>query len=274
MFDNFDPLTFYTDLKELAKHNFSEAHILQHKNTANLALSLAGISKIDAGAFSANKSNDTAIFRQGNVTGKKTWVSNLKQGQWAVFQVIEEHNSIVVLVEFDQSVSIEPVNTLGLEDTNSGNVIMKNSPAIKICDKDNLDYFQIQQLHHFSFITNYLGITESLFEDINNYTKIRNINVDHAKNKILIGISSLRLLWQYNLNKLTTVERSDRFWHERNTLFALAKKNLVDVCQLFLENSFNDVFIPGTPRHQRYKDALLLTTHGKNLYFSSQEELF
>jgi hypothetical protein len=187
----------------------------------------------------------------------------------------ENSENVMVLVHLDNTTQIHLTPTTGMEATFTGTVVFDHTPAIKLYDKVNYsEFYPIDQYQVLSFITNHFGLAEALFKDIDTFTKQANINCEFNKRKIHVDLAVMAMLWNNLLQVLATnPEPNEQYWHQANTVYAFAKKTLVNVCQLVLEVSGSGLYEPSMPGHQRYKDALIYSSHKMSLYRAVNEHL-
>ena len=262
------------ELLELAKQDLSLAHVKQHSDSGQLAVILAGIENVVAGSYSVQKPGETVVFDQGHLTGKKLWISNIPHSSHAVLGVLENNKKILVLVESTDRAQIDMVPTLGMENTYTGHVTFDQHPAVKLFDYDNdLDSFRVQHQTALGFITNHYGLSLSLFDDIDQYTQSALIRCDFDRSKIKLNLSMLDLLWNACLKQIGDPQ-SDQLWQQINTAYGCAKQTLVMILKLIIEVSGSGLYEVGSVQHQRFKDGLIYSTHMKNLYFSTKQNLY
>ena len=65
-----------------------------------------------------------------------------------------------------------------------------------------------------------------------------------------------------------------QLWHQYNTAYGCAKQTLTMILKLIIEVTGSGLFEEGSTQHQRFKDALIYSTHMKNLYFSTKQNLY
>lgn len=264
---------YYYDLVELAKDDLSLAHIQQHTDSALLALKIAGIKNIKPSGYSSCKPRDTVIFDQGYLTGQKLWVSNIPAGSNFVLGVQEADSVVLVLVNIDNNARVDMVPTLGMENTRTGHITFDHCPAIKLFEYNTAKGFLVKHQTALGFLTNHLGLCLALFNDIDQYTKHAQIDCSFEKNKIKLSLSTLTILWQSCLAQTNSIE-SDQLWHQYNTAYAFAKQTLLAVLHLILETTGSQLFETESEQHQRFKDGLIYSSHMKNLYFATKENLY
>jgi hypothetical protein len=262
------------ELLELAKKDLSLAHIKQHSDSAQLAVSIANIDNVVAGSYSVQKPGETVIFDQGYITGKKLWVSNIPYSSHTVLGVLENHKKIIVLVKVTDRAQIDMTPTVGMENTYTGCITFDRHPAIKLFDYgDNPNSFRLQHQTALGFLTNHYGLSLALFDDIDRYTQSALIKCDFDRSKIKLNLSMLDLLWNACLEQIGDAE-SDQLWRQINTVYGCAKQTLIMILKLIIEVSGSGLYEAGSEQHQRFKDALIYSTHMKNLYFSTKQNLY
>ena len=267
-------LTSYQhELLELAKKDLSLAHVKQHSDAAQLAVNLAKIDNIIAGSYSVQKPADTVVFDQGYITGKKLWVSNIPYSSHVVLGVLENNTKIMVLVEMTDRAHIDMVSTVGIENTYTGHIVFEQHPAIKLFDYNDANSFRLQHQIALGFLINHYGLCLALFDDIDQYTQSAFIECEFDRSKIKLNLSMLDLLWNACLEQIGRPV-SDQLWHQYNTAYGCAKQTLTMILKLIIEVTGSGLFEAGSTQHQRFKDALIYSTHMKNLYFSTKQNLY
>ena len=265
--------SYQHELLELAKKDLSLAHVKQHSDAAQMAVNLAKIYNIVTGGYSVQKPGETVVFDQGYIPGKKLWVSNIPHSSHVVLGVLENKKKIMVLVEITDRAQINLVQTVGMENTYTGHIVFAQHPAIKLFDynKDPTS-FQLRHQVALGFLTNHYGLCLALFNDIDQYTQSAFIECEFDRSKIKLNLSMLDLLWKACLEQIGQPE-SDQLWHQYNTAYGCAKQTLTMILKLIIEVTGSGLFEAGCTQHQRFKDALIYSTHMKNLYFSTKENL-
>ena len=265
--------SYQRELLELAKKDLSLAHVKQHSDAAQLAVNLAKIDNIVAGSYSVQKPADTVVFDQGYITGKKLWVSNIPYSSYVVLGVLENNTKIIVLVEITDRAHIDMVSTVGMENTYTGHIVFEQHPAIKLFDYYGLTSFRLQHQTVLGFLTNHYGLCLALFDDLDQYTQSAFIECEFDRSKIKLNLSMLDLLWNACLEQIGRPQ-SDQLWRQINTTYGCAKQTLTMILKLIIEVTGTGLYETGSEQHQRFKDALIYSTHMKNLYFSTKQNLY
>ena len=262
---------FLDNLVSLAKQDLSTAHVTQHTHGAQLGAQLRDLKVQGPGAHSVVKTMDTVVFDHNTLIGKKYWVSNLPNVDWAVIQVRHNGYDRVVYVELDDSVKFEMISTMGMEKTLTGHIIFDKTPCCIICDSRDPKYFEIRRIHSLGFIANHYGLALGLFEDIDNFTHQHKISCEYNKEKLRLQLDVMELLWNQLEKEITYKHQETFYWQQKNTMYAFAKKCLVEVCQFTTEITGSGLYDLTTEHNQRYRDALVYSAHMKNLYFSMKD---
>jgi hypothetical protein len=257
---------FYCDLKELAERDLSEAHLKQHFTTAKLYLDKSDKTRSDQGVWSSLKINDTLIYNQGTVSGKKHWISGVSLCEWVIVPAIENGSVIIILID-KKNLQIENIDIIGMENTLTVNFICEETPAIKLYNQDESCWI-INRHNDLCFITNYLGISQSLFRDLNEYTKESDFN--YIKKKVQLDIEILKILWEKEIKKVdnnlyNNIDDNNTYL-QRKKIYSFAKKTLIDVVKLVTELTVSSLYKKNFDSHQRYKDALIYCSHQGNLF--------
>jgi hypothetical protein len=213
------------------------------------------------------------VFDQGYITGKKLWVSNIPYSSHAVLGVLENNMKIIVLVEMTDRAQTNLVPTVGMENTYTGHIVFEQHPAIKLFDYNGPISFRLQHQTVLGFLTNHYGICLALFDDIDQYTQSAFIECEFDRSKIKLNLSMLGLLWNACLEQIGQPE-SDQLWHQINTVYGCGKQTLTMILKLIIEVTGTGLYEAGSTQHQRFKDALIYSTHMKNLYFSTKQNLY
>jgi hypothetical protein len=253
---------FFIELKNQAQQDFSLAHLTQHFHSAKHIVELSDHTVLGPGTWSAFKNNDTLIYSNNTVSGKKHWISGVPLCQWVVVGAIENHQKIIVFVDADK-LTIEPVSTMGMENTLTVHFVCDHAPAVRLFDYTDIRMRKITQFNILSFITNHLGLAQALFYDIDQYAK--NQNFDYLKKKIKLDIEILHLLWEKEINYDLTQPIGYEWFDRYNLMYAFAKKTLFSVVSMVTELTGSSIYDTSMQTHQRYKDALIYSTHMKNI---------
>ena len=246
---------FYQDLLQLAQQDLSQAHLRQHFTTAAAYVFAFDQVPNGQGAWSALKPQDTLVYNNGTVTGKKHWVSGVEQCNWVIVTAKDNDNLVFVVID-KKNIVTTPILTQGMEDTLTVHLTCDQAPAQLLGNRNDTKIDYINHAHYWCFITNHLGIATATFHDIDLYTKNK---FDYIKDKIRLDLEVLNLLWAAKINN--TSNQSQEYDH---IVYAFAKKVVTQVAQLTTEITGSGLFEIDHPNHQRYKDILIYSTHMRN----------
>jgi hypothetical protein len=250
-------LEFFQDLLSLAQQDLSQAHLRQHFAAARGYVTAFGLSMDGDGAWSAAKPQDTLVYTDGTVSGKKYWVSGLDSCNWAVVPV-KNNNDLALVVLQKEHLTMSPILTQGMENTRTVHFTCEQAPAVILGPRNDARAWDTDKFHRWCFVTNHLGIALAVFNDIDLYTKHTAI-FDYNKEKLKLDLEILHLLWSNGIADLNT-----QSWQRNNTVYAFAKKVVTQVAQLTTEITGSGLFEIDHSSHQRYQDILIYSTHMRN----------
>jgi len=258
---------WFHDLRLLAQQDLSQAHIRHHRLSADNALKFAGMDGNAIGTHSSVKPNDniTTGFDDNLISGTKHWVSDSIDAEYGMFY-IKPGIAVIVPDLKHSSIVVTPVPTVGMENTFTAHLTFNNTPALKLFNKNEGRAVQIFYIQDYAFITNLLGLSEGLFNDIDQYTKNANISCDHEKRKVKLNIDVLGMMWKDHLPSIETATRNNQIQAEIDTIYSFAKQTLLSVIHLVTEFTGSGIYQTGTPENQRLKDALIYSSHWFNMY--------
>ena len=257
-----DKRQWYELLKQLSSTDLSQAHLVQHYATAESALGINGIIAIGNGAHSVFKPGDTFSYNNGTVSGIKQWVSGIPHCSHAVFYL---ENGDGIYVPNISGAVIDMIETVGMEDTVTGNLTFDQTPAQLIHNKGHGAGKQVMYQHNYSFITISLGLATGLFNDVKKYIAQNNINCHYDIKKIELNFRVANKLWQDNF---AILERNQGCELDLSTMYAFNKELLLSVVHVLTEISGSYIYKTNTAEHQRYKDALIYSSHRLSFYQS------
>jgi hypothetical protein len=248
---------FYQDLLCLAKEDLSKAHLQQHFTTALSYISAFGWSADGQATWSAIKPQDTLIYDNGTVTGKKYWISGVDLCDWVVVPAKDVNTLLLVLIN-KKDLIINSRPTLGMERTLTGHFICEQAPVRILGNRGDPRAHSTDHGHRWCFITNHLGLALAAFQDIDVYTK-NLTKFDYNKDKIKLDLEILSVLWNNELDNI-----GSQTWERNDLVYAFAKKVLTQVTHLVTELTGSGIYEINHPSHQRFKDLLIYTTHMRN----------
>jgi hypothetical protein len=215
-----------------------------------------------AGTWSAQKIFDTVTYSDGKLTGKKHWISGLSLCEWAVISVKHGQSHAVVLFDPKEAM-VETVTTMGMEDTLTVHATFDQTPAVFLYGRLDPLCFPVDSHLHLSFLTIQLGLMESLLNDIDAYTGVK---FDYEKKKLRTDVEIMSLLWNQEVAVINeSYHEQHTLWDRRAVIYAFGKKALTNITNFVSEVTGSGLFEPRMPEHQRYKDALIYSTHMRNV---------
>ena len=255
MFNSNYNVSFFQNLKQLAEQDLSKAHLEQHFTGGHRYLEDFGHQPHGKTTWSSIKPQDTLVYNNGVVTGKKFWVSGVELCEQIVVPAKNGDELSMILID-KKNINTEPVATLGMEGTLTIHFTCDNAPATYLGARDDPRCRATDHFHRLAFFTIQLGISKAAFIDIDTYTSTE---FKYIKDKVKLDIEILELLWNHELDLI-----GRRTWERSNLIYAFAKKVLTQVAQLTTEITGSGLYEINHPSHQRFKDLLIYTTHKRN----------
>jgi len=270
------------NLLTLAQHSVGIAHCVQHNHIARVCREIKGLDPgaydQDIGCYSGNKGLDTLTLNNQTANGTKHWISILDQAHYAVLRGVDQQDrKVFLLFEFDKiphTIDMEVFNPIGLEIARPGafTVDQVELPSCCILGYHGTEEMSVVSNYvDYTFITNYLGCMIALYRDLESYANKNNCGVSHELNKIRLSIATLKMMWEDNLYTLNIPVLPDQQWHRRNTQYAQGKAVLLSLINMVLELGYSYFLDARSPYSQRFRDAMMLSSHMKPLYKNAQE---
>jgi len=261
-------LNYFQSLKACAMADLSQAHLTQHFTSAKMFANAGNYPAETPGTWSAIKPQDTLVYSNGTVTGKKHWVSGVAHCDWVVVPAQAPTGHVIVVID-KKYLTIEPVATMGMEKTLTVHFTCDRAPATYLYLRSDPLSAPANQLNQLSFITIQLGLSIAAYNDIDLYTQS---NFNYIKTKVKLDIETLDLLWNYELDRLDkSIDWTDSFWKRSKLVYSFGKKTTCAVANLVTELTGSGLFQTESPAHQRYKDLLIYTTHMRNIFTSIRD---
>ena len=285
---------WFFNLLTLARHSVGIAHCVQHNALARVSMEI-GFQNCEVpefyknawndtiGCYSGLKLMDTLSIENNLVSGSKGWISNLHQADYGIFQI--PHNDSLAYVLFDLSDSgcarqPSPAQ-IGLEIACAGMLTVNKLPIPKgyilgyrsaTDNEPGLSY--VSNLAGYTFITNYLGLIQALFCELENYCYNKPSAPLPALDRLRLEIATLNMLWQDNLPSVHVQTYTDHFWHRRNTQYVKSKTVLIELINLTLQTTDNSWTVNHGQSNQRFRDALVFCMHQQSLHKNLQNQHF
>jgi hypothetical protein len=287
-------LWFY-NLLQIAQHSVGMAHCVQHNQIPRFLVESHFQNSLPAcykdyseqiASQSGWKFNDTLKLNGNVLSGTKHWISNLHNSDFTVVRAVDDnHNESYVLIDLtqvDHKINLADIIPIGLELANPGSVTVDHVelPSKYIWGQQNLqkksnNLFHDKNLIEYSFITTHLGCNIALYNELKNYPNRYDNTATFELNKMQLAISSLKMMWQDNLASIHQREFTvDEFWHRRHTQYTQSKNIMLQLINLVLQMGDSRWLDVKTPASQRFRDALIFSSHMGSLYKSLEKRHF
>lgn len=288
---------WFNNLLQLAQHDLSLAHCVQHHTYPRAQVKLKFGSQPPftdrgyaqtIGCFSNFKAADTMRLENHTLSGTKHWISLLEQADFGTFRIpaVDHGPGAEALVIVDLQVVPHKIDTdfshpIGMTLARPASLTIQHHKirpgdilTIKRYTDPSQEFFDLTSFSDYCFITNFLGINLGLFNQFKNYLESSGSGVDAELQKIGLELSTLKMMWQDNLASINVGVSSDSFWHKRNTQYTFSKTVLINLITYILKSG-NSLWCDQQSAHaKRFRDALTFCGHMKPLHTNLKERHF
>lgn len=269
-------------LKKCASKNLSWAHCIQHDQAAKITLLASGrdvnlpfLSQLAAN--STHKKPDTCYIKDNRIYGEKYYVSALPWSDYAVIYVSnrdkdEVSNVMVPCSEFD--CDLESFRPIGMENTVTGTMKFHGQHLDNfelLISKQDPKIFSRDSFMDLAFPTNCIGLCFGLCSDIESFIISNNLkDLDSEFKKLQLDLFSYEQLWESLMDRMLNTESTTDYYNYSFMLYNNGKKMLNSLCKFILDNG-TGYFYQVDNNSQRFRDAVIYTSHMHNYRASSQE---
>jgi len=285
---------WFHNLLTLAKYDLSIAHCVQHNHYPRLHIETKfgdqlpefydPVYENQVGCFSNFKAADTMQLSGNTISGTKQWISLVDRADFGVFRVPVNDTEAYVMIDFASAqpvIDLSYTTPIGMQVARPGSITLDRYvlPADSILGyrkyhENSTEFFHITNMSDYCFVTNYLGVVVSLYQELGQYLDRAKIDVDYNYKKLGLSVSTLLMMWQDNLASVHITAPSDNFWHRRNTQYTQSKNVLLEIINLILHTGDSRWVDAVSPANQRFRDALSFSSHMKPLYRNLHEKHF
>jgi len=270
-------------LRQTANQDVGLAHCIQHNQAARVAIELT--SNIDlitwlhskeycdlVGTASVSKNIDDCQVNQ-TINGCKKYVSNYTIADYHVLWLQNSktgRKDVIYVPGTAEGLHVDAsLDLLGMEIAQPGNLVFDNvNNYVTLCQLGDQCHEPRNNYMNLAFCTVNLGLCESLLKDLTALTELKNIthtnfNLRSLEMQLEIYQDQWRFCWpileldHYDKDQSAQVHR----------LYSVGKKMLVDIIGLYLMVGNSTMLVNGAPS-QRFRDAIVYTTHRQNYYRS------
>ena len=285
---------WFHNLLTLAKYNLSIAHCVQHNHYPRLHIETKFQDQLpefydptyenQIGCFSNFKAADSMRLDGNVVSGTKQWISLVDRADFGIFRVPVDNTEAYVMIDFAAAkpiIDMSYTTPIGMQIARPGSITLDKYElpvdsilGYRAYHENSPEFFHITNMSDYCFVTNYLGIVISLYQELGQYLERTDINVDYDYKKLGVSVSALLMMWQDNLASVHVTAPTDNFWHRRNTQYTQSKNILLEIISLILHIGDSRWVDACSPVNQRFRDALSFSSHMKPLYRNLQEKHF
>lgn len=287
---------WFRNLRTLARYSLGIAHCIHHNHYPRLHIFNKFRDKkypdfYDPtyenmiGCWAGWKSVDQMLLNGTTVSGTKHWISMVHQADFGLFRIPVNNTEAVVLLDFADvkpSIDMTYASPLGMEIARPGSINIEKYNLQDYCilgyktyHEINPEFSHISNFSDYCFITNYLGLILSLYEELKIYIEEKKItSIDFLFKKIGLEISGLVMIWEDNLSSLDIAVPDDKFWHRRNTQYTMGKNVLINLIGLILQIGDALWLSSKDSKSQKLRDALTFCSHMRPLNKNLEDKHF
>jgi hypothetical protein len=277
-----DKKNYFKQLKHNASLDLSWAHFIQHDQASKITQALSGQSLppvflSSIGANSTRKKPDTCYIKDNRIYGDKFYVSGLNMVDYAVIYVENQDIDDISNVFIPKSMFDYNINTfrpIGMENTVTGTMKFTGQPIDPsqiLISKKNPKFFAKENFMDLAFPTNCIGLCFGLCNDIEQFINNNQLNdVDSEFKKLKLELYSYEQVWLHMLDTMIDAPADFDYYNHSFLLYNNGKKMLNALCKFILDNG-TGYFCQINANSQRYRDALIYTTHMHNYRVSTRE---
>ena len=277
-----DKKNYFYNLKQCAAHDLSWAHCIQHDQAAKITQHVSNeilpecfLSKIAVN--STYKKPDTCYIKHNQIYNDKYYVSGLPFADYAVIYVNnhdigEISNVLVPLEQFDYD--IDSFKPIGMERTFTGTMrfhgqLLQDSQIL--ISKQNSKIFSRENFMALAFPTNCIGLCFGLCSDIEQFIlNNKLVDLDHEFKKLKLDLFLYEQVWLSMLDHMIDSPADREYYNYSFMLYNNGKKMLNNLCKFVLDNG-TGYFYQVNTNSQRFRDAMIYTSHMHNYQTSTQE---
>jgi len=285
---------WFHNLLTLAQYDLSIAHCVQHNHNPRLHIETKFQDQLpefydptyenQIGCFSNVKAADSMQLDGNLISGTKQWISLVDCADFGIFRVPTNDTEACVMIDFAAAnpvIDMSYTTPIGMQIARPGSITLDKYElptdsilGYKKYHENSPEFFHIHNMTDYCFVTNYLGIVMSLYQELGQYLERTDINVDYNYKKLGLSVAALSMMWQDNLASVHITAPKDIFWRRRNTQYTQSKNILLEIISLILHIGDSRWVDACSPANQRFRDALSFSSHMKPLYRNLQEKHF
>ena len=286
-----DLVSHFQNLLYIAQQDLSLAHCIHHNHVARLAIQNSlckeGNDYLNSHAYyevvccySAVKTLDNIKLTNLQLSGYKSWLSNLVGADLIVIQVPNNDHRVNVYVNLTttpHTIEATHPSAIGMKGASAGAILFDSVnllPSAILGRGEHPETFATSNYASYAFITNHLGLIIGLYSQLRSYPLTDDPRLDHQLKTLELEISALKMLWSENLPSVLAYHGTDKFWHKRNTQYAMSKKVLLDLINTVLELGIHTFVDDSSTASTRFKDAITFVTHMSPLYTTHKNTIY
>jgi hypothetical protein len=272
---------WFENLYQVAKIDVGIAHCInQHqssRNSLNVSNKLNYQYQEQLGSFSVYHDIDTIKIDNHGISGTKHWITSIHQADYLVCKVGHHSNPtrcllFIDLKEVDHKIENNGYNPIGLKVASPMSLMLDTQDFPKewilhqgpFCIQDSQN--SLLSFLKYGFLTNFLGCAVGLYHALLQISIQKNYHLEYQLKPIESQLILLKRSWSdnFDLAKLHTLDQKYWTWHD--TQYTQTKQCLTNMLKLTIEIGSSRFYDSNTQFSQRFRDALVWSSHGKPYY--------
>ena len=272
---------WFKNLYAVAKSNVGIAHCINQHQSSRNALSNIGRLNFDyqdrLGCFSVYHDTDTIAVKNGTVSGIKNWITSAHQADYLVCKVghYSDPDRCLLFIDFEKiehQLNNNDFDPIGLKIAKPMKLTLVpqafpehwvlHRGAFQVQDSQNI----LLSFLKYGFLTNFLGCAVGLFQSLKDLAIERQYTLDYELKLVESKLTLLKNSWanNFDLARLDVIGTSYWTWHDAQ--YNQTKQCLVDMIKLIIDIGNSKFYDSTSQFSQRFRDALVWTSHGKSPY--------
>ena len=274
---------YFQTLKTCASKNLSWAHNIMHDQAAKLTLSLSGrpYTKSDYTdniySNSSRKPIDTCHITESRLYGDKFYASALNISDYSIVYCHSNDSGVVTNVLLTTSaldLDLESFKPIGMENTATGTIRFhgqKIDSSQLLITKNDKEIIWRENFVNMAFPTNAMGLSIGVYNDIKSFVEDHNLTDLNYELKVLgIQLYAYEKVWENCITSMINCEPSSQYFNDSFLLYNTGKRMLTELVH-FINRNGTGHFYQINENSQRFRDAMIYTTHMQSYHVSLQE---
>ena len=272
---------WFENLYQVAKIDVGIAHCINQHQSSRNSLNISNRPHCQyqeqLGSFSVYHDIDTIKIDNHVISGIKHWITSAHQADYVVCKV-GRHNDLnrcllfIDLKDVRHKLENNGYEPIGLKVAKPMSLILETQDFPKewilqqgpFCEQDPQN--SLLSFLKYGFLTNFLGCAVGLYHTLLQIAIQKNYHLDYQLKSIESHLILLKKSWgdNFDLARLDTLDQKYWIWHD--TQYNQTKQCLTNLLKLIIEIGSSRFYDSNNQFSQRFRDALVWSSHGKPHY--------